>query len=77
MVVVAGGQRGVACVDDTRRRVTGAVCGAGLADGGRVARMVGALLSLPGPARRDDAADAVAVAVCHARMVALAAAVAG
>ena len=29
--------------------------------------MVGALLGLPGPPRSDHAADALAVAICHAR----------
>jgi crossover junction endodeoxyribonuclease RuvC len=78
VVLVAAEHRGAACVDDTPQRVTGAVCGAGLADKGQVARMVGALLSLPGPPLPDAAADAVAVAVCHAHVVSLAAvAVAG
>jgi crossover junction endodeoxyribonuclease RuvC len=63
-------------VDYTPQRVTGAVCGAGLADRGRGARMVRVLLSLPGLARPDDTADAVAVAICHAHLVPLAAAAA-
>ena len=65
-VMLAAGQRGVACVDYTPQQVKGAVCGAGRADKGQVARMVQALLSLPEPPRPDHAADALAVAICHA-----------
>src|SRR3954466_504568 len=72
-VMLAAGQRGVACVDYTPQQVKGAVCGAGRADKGQVARMVQALLSLPAPPRPDHAADALAVAVCHANQVVLAA----
>jgi crossover junction endodeoxyribonuclease RuvC len=65
-VMLAAGQRGVACVDYTPQQVKGSVCGAGRADKGQVARMVQALLSLPSPPRPDHAADALAVAICHA-----------
>jgi crossover junction endodeoxyribonuclease RuvC len=77
VVLVAAGQRGVACVDYTPQQVKGAVCGAGRADKGQVARMVRGLLSLPEPPRPDHAADALAVAICHANLVPLAAAAAG
>ena len=53
-----------------------AVTGAGAADKGQVARMVQALLSLPEPPRPDHAADALAVAICHANHAPLAHAVA-
>jgi crossover junction endodeoxyribonuclease RuvC len=76
-VLVAAGQRSVACVDYTPQQVKGAVCGAGRADKGQVARMVQGLLSLPEPPRPDHAADALAVAICHANLVPLAAAAAG
>jgi crossover junction endodeoxyribonuclease RuvC len=72
-VMLAAGQRGVACVDYTPQQVKGAVCGAGRADKGQVARMVQALLSLPQPPRPDHAADALAVAICHANHAPLAA----
>jgi crossover junction endodeoxyribonuclease RuvC len=39
--------------------------------------MVRGLLSLPEPPRPDHAADALAVAICHANLVPLAAAAAG
>ena len=78
VVLLAAGQRGVSCVDYTPQQVKGAVCGAGRADKGQVARMVQALLSLPEPPRPDHAADALAVAICHANHAPLAAvAVAG
>ena len=72
-VMLAAGQRGVACVDYTPQQVKGAVCGAGRADKAQVARMVQALLSLPEPPRPDHAADALAVAICHANHAPLAA----
>ena len=50
----------------TRRRRKQAVCGSGSAGKGQVQRMVGALLSLAEPPRPDHAADALAVAICHA-----------
>jgi crossover junction endodeoxyribonuclease RuvC len=43
-----------------------AVCGNGAAAKHQVQRMVGTLLRLPAPPRSDHAADALAVAVCHA-----------
>src|SRR5512132_3947398 len=74
VALLAAGQRGVACADYTPQQVKGAVCGAGRADKGQVARMVQALLSLPEPPRPDHAADALAVAICHANHAPLAAA---
>jgi crossover junction endodeoxyribonuclease RuvC len=76
-VLVAAGQRHVTCFDYTPQQVKGAVCGAGRADKGQVARMVQALLSLSEPPRPDHAADALAVAICHANHAPLVAAVAG
>ncbi len=43
-----------------------AVCGSGSADKGQVQRMVASLLGLPEPPAPDHAADAFAVAICHA-----------
>jgi crossover junction endodeoxyribonuclease RuvC len=74
VVLLAAGQRGVPCLDYTPQQVKGAVCGAGRAEKGQVARMVQALLSLPEPPRPDHAADALAVAICHANHAPLAAA---
>jgi crossover junction endodeoxyribonuclease RuvC len=43
-----------------------AVCGSGAAEKRQVQRMVGTLLKLPQPPESDHAADALAVAICHA-----------
>ena len=42
------------------------MCGSGRAEKDQVQRMVGALLALPEPPAPDHAADALAVAICHA-----------
>jgi crossover junction endodeoxyribonuclease RuvC len=65
-VLVAAGERGVPCCDYTPQQVKGAVCGSGRAPKEQVQRMVQALLRLPEPPRPDHAADALAVAICHA-----------
>ena len=77
VVMLAAGQRGTPCVGYTPQQVKGAVCGSGRAGKEQVARMVGALLGLPGPPSPDHAADALAVAVCHLNRAPLAAALAG
>jgi crossover junction endodeoxyribonuclease RuvC len=76
VVLLAAGQRGIACVDYTPQQVKGAVCGDGRAPKDQVARMVQALLSLAVAPRPDHATDALAVAICHANHAPLAAAVA-
>jgi crossover junction endodeoxyribonuclease RuvC len=64
-VLLAAGQRGVACRGYTPQQVKGAVCGSGRAGKEQVQRMVAALLSLRELPRPDHAADALAVAICH------------
>lgn len=66
VVMLAAGQRGIPCRSYTPQQVKGAVCGSGRADKGQVQRMVQALLSLAELPRPDHAADALAVAICHA-----------
>jgi crossover junction endodeoxyribonuclease RuvC len=66
VVLCAAGRRGIACHDYTPQQVKGAVCGSGRADKQQVTRMVQVLLALPEPPTPDHAADALAVAVCHA-----------
>ncbi len=66
VVLVAAGRRGLACADYTPQQVKGAVCGTGRAPKEQVGRMVQALLGLPAPPTPDHAADALAVAICHA-----------
>jgi crossover junction endodeoxyribonuclease RuvC len=65
-VMLAAGRRGVPCSDYTPQQVKGAVCGSGRADKAQVARMVRVLLGLTEDPSPDHAADALAVAICHA-----------
>ncbi len=69
VVMLSAGMAGVPCYSYTPQAVKLAVCGSGGADKEQVKRMVGALLSLPEPPEPDHAADALAVAVCHANGV--------
>jgi crossover junction endodeoxyribonuclease RuvC len=66
VAMLVAGQHALPCASYTPQQVKGAVCGSGRADKGQVARMVGALLALGEPPASDHAADALAVAVCHA-----------
>jgi len=66
VVLLAAGRRAVPCRDYTPQQVKGAVCGSGRAPKEQVTRMVQVLLGLPGPPAPDHAADALAVAICHA-----------
>ena len=66
VVVLAAGQRDLPCADYTPQQVKGAVCGHGRADKDQVTRMVQALLGLAVAPTPDHAADALAVAICHA-----------
>jgi crossover junction endodeoxyribonuclease RuvC len=66
VVLLSAGMAGVPCFSYTPQAVKLAVCGSGGAEKEQVQRMVGALLALPEPPEPDHAADALAVAVCHA-----------
>jgi crossover junction endodeoxyribonuclease RuvC len=66
VVMLAAGQRGVPCASYTPQQVKSAVCGSGRAEKDQVARMVKTLLGLLEEPRPDHAADALAVALCHA-----------
>ena len=66
VVMLAAGQRGLDCHDYTPQQVKGAVCGSGRAEKDQVQRMVQSLLGLTELPRPDHAADALAVAICHA-----------
>ena len=66
VAMLSAGMAGVPCFSYTPQAVKLAVCGSGAAAKEQVQRMVGALLSLPEPPEPDHAADALAVAVCHA-----------
>jgi len=65
-VLAAAGARGVPCFSYTPQAVKLAVCGSGAAAKDQVQRMVGALLGLAEPPKSDHAADALALAICHA-----------
>jgi crossover junction endodeoxyribonuclease RuvC len=76
VVLLAAGQQGVACASYTPQQVKAAVCGSGRAAKDQVQRMVQTLLALPDLPRPDHAADALAVAICHANGAPMAAALA-
>jgi crossover junction endodeoxyribonuclease RuvC len=74
VAMLALAQAGVTVGEYTPLEVKQAVTGYGGADKNQVQQMVRALLGLPEIPRPDDAADALAVAICHlhsARMRAL------
>ena len=74
-VLLAAGQLGVPCFSYTPQQVKQAVCGSGAAAKDQVQRMVGALLALTELPKPDHAADALAIAICHANGAPLRAAV--
>jgi crossover junction endodeoxyribonuclease RuvC len=74
VVVLAAGQRGIRCSSYTPQQVKSAVCGSGRAAKDQVQRMVQTLLALADLPRPDHAADALAVAICHANGAPMAAA---
>jgi crossover junction endodeoxyribonuclease RuvC len=65
-VLVAAASAGVACVEYAPAHVKAAVCGYGRAEKAQVQRMVQAILRLETPPASNHAADALAVAICHA-----------
>jgi len=67
----------VSCDEYPPATVKQAVCGYGRADKEQVQRMVKAILGLPELPRPNHAADALAVAICHALAPPLQALVAG
>ena len=66
VVLLAAGIHGVPAFSYTPQAVKQAVCGSGRAEKGQVQRMVQSLLALPDLPTPDHAADALAVAICHA-----------
>ena len=65
-VLVASARAGVECTEYAPASVKQAVCGYGRADKAQVGRMVRAILALDEVPRPNHAADALAVAICHA-----------
>ncbi len=66
VTMLAAARHALPCFDYTPQAVKKAVCGSGSADKGQVQRMVASLLGLAEPPAPDHAADAFAVAICHA-----------
>lgn len=80
VAIVCAARRGLPVVLHTPSEVKAAVTGSGRADKAQVGVMVARLLRLDGPPKPADAADALALAICHlwrapaqARLAALAA----
>jgi crossover junction endodeoxyribonuclease RuvC len=65
-VLVAASSAGIECVEYAPNRVKQAVCGYGHADKEQVQHMVKAILGLDELPHPHHAADALAVAICHA-----------
>jgi crossover junction endodeoxyribonuclease RuvC len=65
-VLVAAACAGVECAEYSPARVKQAVCGYGRAEKAQVQRMVRAILALDAIPTPNHAADALAVAICHA-----------
>jgi crossover junction endodeoxyribonuclease RuvC len=66
VAMLAAAQKGVDCFAYTPQAIKVAVCGSGNAAKRQVQRMVATLLGLSEAPRPDHAADALAVAICHA-----------
>lgn len=66
VAALAGARRGLTVTFHTPSEVKAAVTGSGSADKAQVAQMVTRILKLAEAPRPADAADALAVAVCHA-----------
>jgi crossover junction endodeoxyribonuclease RuvC len=66
VVMLAAAQRGIPCFDYTPQAVKMSVCGSGAAAKEQVKEMVATLLGLPTVPPSEHAADALAVAICHA-----------
>lgn len=64
--LVAAANAGVTCAEYAPARVKQTVCGYGRADKEQIVRMVTLILRLDGDPGSTHAADALAVAICHA-----------
>ena len=66
-IILAGEEKGVPMFEYTPLQIKKAVAGYGRASKKQVMDMVRRLLSMDNPPKPDDSADALAVAICHAR----------
>ena len=71
LALAAAAQAGCQVVQYTANEVKQSVAGYGAADKRAVQRMVKVLLDLPSPPEPPDAADALALAICHATVAPL------
>jgi len=69
VILLAGARHGLPWVEYTPMQVKEAVVGYGAAEKRQVQFMVQRILNLSAPPRPEHAADALAVAVCHAHML--------
>lgn len=67
VILLAAYRRGIPVYEYTPMQVKQSVVGYGLAEKRQVIDMVRRILGMPAPPKPDDAADAVALAICHAR----------
>ena len=67
VVLLAAARAGVAVVEYTPAEVKQAIVGYGKADKPQMQEMVRLILGLEYPPQPDDAADALAIALCHAQ----------
>ncbi|MCW2616159.1 MAG: Crossover junction endodeoxyribonuclease ruvC, partial [Frankiales bacterium] len=65
VAIVCAARRGLPVALHTPSEVKAAVTGSGRADKDQVGAMVARLLRLPAPPKPADAADALALAICH------------
>jgi crossover junction endodeoxyribonuclease RuvC len=65
-VLVAAASSGIECAEYAPSRVKQAVCGYGRAEKAQMQRMVAAILGMKKAPTPNHAADALAVAICHA-----------
>jgi crossover junction endodeoxyribonuclease RuvC len=68
VALLAVAEAGLPVVEYTPLEVKHAIAGFGRAEKHQMQRMIQALLGLPTLPRPDDAADALAIALCHARL---------
>ncbi len=66
IILLAAAQAGIPVFEYTPLQVKQAVVGYGRADKHQVQQMVKTILALPQVPKPDDAADALAIAICHA-----------
>ncbi len=67
VILLAAYRAGIPVFEYTPLQVKQAVVGYGRAEKKQVIDMVRRILNMPAPPKPDDAADAVALAICHAR----------